>query len=110
MKLVVDFVVLTASDEGRSEVLALGLSSRRQAGRFQVVVETLHLISWLLWKNRERSVGYSSGSYGDQVWFQVFTMNDFLLLFFNLDQRVGRSSTSTVRPGEVKPGQVLTAP
>lgn len=50
VKLFVDFVVLTASDERRSEVSLAAASGRRQAGCFQMVVEMLHLISRFLWK------------------------------------------------------------
>lgn len=53
MKLFVDHVVVTSPDERRPEVPPAGLSNRRQAGCLQVLVEALHLVRGLLWKEEE---------------------------------------------------------
>ena len=73
VKLLVDFVVLTSSDERRSEVLLTGLSNGRQAGCLQVVVETLHLIRRLLCKETE--VSYLK-EYSTDLSFHSFNMSD----------------------------------
>lgn len=55
MELFVDFVVPTSPDERRSEVPLAGLTDRRQAGCLQVVVEALHLIGRLLWREEDEN-------------------------------------------------------
>lgn len=53
VELLVDSVILTASDEGGPEVPPTGLTNGRQAGGPQVVVEVLHLVGRLLCKESE---------------------------------------------------------